>query len=134
MVASCWAIGRSSEDATNASLILCARTLRRRRSAGLTYFFRPRGAVADLLALDFDEPDFFDVVALWSVAEPAGFLVEVFGFWPVELVVSEDLPAGSSSRFPSTGATANNAQNIPASSRARRCIRRRGKTELIFSM
>ena len=46
-VASCWAMGRSSLDATKASLILWARAARRRRSAGLTYFFLPRGAVAE---------------------------------------------------------------------------------------
>ena len=63
-VASCWAIGRSSVEATKASLILWARAVRRRRSAGLTYFFLPRGAVAErCVVVDvfraLDEPRFF---------------------------------------------------------------------------
>jgi hypothetical protein len=116
--------------------------VRRRRSAGLTYFFRPRGAVADLFddavfflapdEADFDDPDF---VPLFPVTDPAGFLVGVFGFWLAEFAVSEeDFPAGSSSRFPSIGVTARNAQSIPASNRPHGCTRKGEKTELILSM
>jgi len=51
-------------------LILCARAARRRLSAGLTYFFFPRGLVADFRALD----DF--AFAVFEEA-PAFFLAEV---------------------------------------------------------
>jgi len=66
-VESCWAIGRSSVEATKASLILWARAARRRRSAGLTYFFLPRGAVAERRVLAdvffaFDEVGFLPAV------------------------------------------------------------------------
>ena len=77
-MASCCAIGRSSEEATKASLILWARAARRRRSAGLTYFFLPRGAVADWCVdvfLAVDEAGFFVGVVEWLVLA-AGFFVD----------------------------------------------------------
>ena len=81
-------MGRSSVEATKASLILWARAARRRRSAGLTYFFLPRGAVAErCVVVDVfravDEPGFLDPVAEWP-AVAAGLLVAgsaVWAFW-----------------------------------------------------
>jgi hypothetical protein len=76
-------------------LILWARAMRRRRSAGLTYFFRPRGVVAALrddLDFFFDETeDLFEVVPRLVVAEC--FLPDecagVLGLCSVELAVPE---------------------------------------------
>jgi hypothetical protein len=57
--------------------------MRRRRSAGLTYFFRPRGVVADLRdVLDFfdETEDRFDVVPFLVLDED--FLPDgCAGFW-----------------------------------------------------
>ena len=120
-VDSCWAIGRSSAEATKASLILCARAVRRRRSAGLTYFLRPRGVVADLReAADvfFDETEcFFPVAECVVVAE--GFLSDecagLFALCEAEVAAVEDPELCWSYRFPSTGATASKAQSAAAS-------------------
>ena len=73
-------MGRSSVEATKASLILWARAARRRRSAGLTYFFLPRGAVAEWCVVvdvffSVAEAGFLDEVVVWLV-EGAGFFVE----------------------------------------------------------
>jgi hypothetical protein len=117
-------MGRSSVDATKASLILWARAARRRRSAGLTYFFLPRGAVAERCVvvevfLTAEEAGFLAVV----VAEEAGFLADALlpGFlvlWVVEVVVSDGLVACASYRFPSAGETASRAHSTAASVRA----------------
>lgn len=77
-------MGLNSDEATNANLILCARAARRRRSAALTYFFFPRGLVADLRELDdftpadFAEADFFLSAADLAAADP-----DTFFFWLV---------------------------------------------------
>jgi hypothetical protein len=80
-------MGRSSEDATKASLILWARAARRRRSAGLTCFFLPRVRVAECRALEvFDEALRFDGEAfgsacfffLWLVLDAVDVVAFVF--------------------------------------------------------
>lgn len=64
--------------------------MRRRRSAGLTYFFFPRALVADWRAFDvFEEADFFDVLRtlpgsvvfffLWIAADAVAFVDFAFG-------------------------------------------------------
>ena len=116
-------------------MILCARAARRRRSAGLTYFFFPRGFVADLRALDdFDEVAFFFPEAdrvtffFWLAAE-ADFL------WLAEEADALlDLVFSVSRRFPSTGAVAIRAQRTAASTRAGACVETRGKLGCIASM
>jgi hypothetical protein len=69
--------------------------MRRRRSAGLTYFLRPRGVVADLRVdadLFFDETeDLFDTIPRFVVVE--GFLTDecsgVLALCAVALAVPE---------------------------------------------
>jgi hypothetical protein len=74
-------------------LILCARAARRRRSAGLTYFFFPLAFVADRLAFDdlaldaFDAFAFFEAAAdpvtffffVWLAVDPDAFVDLAFG-------------------------------------------------------
>jgi hypothetical protein len=83
----------------------------------------PRGAVAEWrVAVDVfpavDEAGFLVEV----VAEAEGFLEEAlpdfFGGGVVEVVVSEELEACASYRFPSTGETASRAHSTAASVRA----------------
>jgi hypothetical protein len=107
-------------------LILRARAARRRRSAGLTYFFFPLDFVADRRALaDFAELAFFEAAGLvtffffWLVVDPDAFV---------------DLAFGASLRFPSTGTTAIRAQSTAARIRAGACVGTREGAECIVSM
>jgi hypothetical protein len=132
-------MGRNSVEATKASLILWARAARRRFSAGLTYFFLPRGAVAEWCVDEVravEAVGFFVAVVAWPVVA-AGFFVDALpdlGLWVVELGVSEELAACGSDCFPSTGLTASKTQSIAASTRAGACVEEGGKTGSIDSL
>jgi RNA polymerase sigma-70 factor, ECF subfamily len=106
-------------------LILCARAARRRRSAGLTYFFLPRAFVADLRALeDFAELAFFE-----AGAGPFAFFL-----WLVDADAPIELAFGEPKRFPSTGVTAIRAQSTVAKILAGACLETGDKTGCIASM
>ena len=108
-------------------MILCARAARRRRSAGLTYFFFPRGLVADLRALeDLDEVAFFELAA--------GAVTFFFLWLGVDADALVDFAFETSTRFPSAGATAMKAHSTAASILAGRCVGTGEKTGCIASM
>jgi len=108
-------------------LIFRALAIRRRRSAGLTYFFFPLGLVADRRAFDvFEAVAFFDPGLLDAV---------VFFLWlVVDAAASVDVAFGAAMRFPSSGTTAIKAQSTAANSRAGACVGTREATECIVSM
>jgi hypothetical protein len=149
MVANCCAIGRSSVDATKASLILCARAAPSLLAAGLNTLFRPLGVVTGLrpgeiaffLAFEAADPVFF--------AELAGAIVSfvgtaivfpepvVFFFVPCDVADTPEFVAfgvASSDLFPSTRVTAVRAQNSDASASAALVADLREKIEFIVSL
>ena len=130
-------MGRNSLEATKASLILWARAARRRRSDGLTYFFLPRGVVADRwVAVDVlradDELGFLAAVAVDGFL--GGTVLDFSGLCGVEVVLSEDPLACESYLFPAIGETVRRAQNTAASIRAGTFIEKGEITGLIDSM
>jgi hypothetical protein len=117
--------------------------MRRRRSAGLTYFFFPRGLVADRREeVLFDDTEDFLGDVVWDLADGAlaigalpagcaGFLV----LCVVEVAVEPvELGACWSNRFPSAGTAANKAQSAVATSRAGPRMEKGEKTGCIVSL
>jgi hypothetical protein len=99
MVASCWAIGRNSVDATNALLIRTARGDGRRFRLRLTVFFLPyAGAVFFAVEVFFDDGAVF--WPFWEAVE-AGFVLSAN---------SEDCAA--------TGMETSNERSVAVSKRA----------------
>jgi hypothetical protein len=128
-------MGRSSVDATKASLILWARAARCLLVAGLTCFLCPRGVVAFFVAAAVD---FFDDVVVFFAGDfdAAVLGVPCFFFADVDWVVDapEALGAVSSLLIPSAEAAAVNVQRTAASTRVRMVAEGREKTDCIFPM
>jgi len=133
-------MGRSSDDATKASLIRWARAARFRRVAGLTYFLCPFGVVARFVAdAVFFEVDgvvvFFEVVFVADdfvlvLLEELSLAVGVVSLFAGPL----DFGVVSSPLFPSAGITAKARESTAASTRAEVVAGKGERTDCIFPM